>query len=86
MAQEQTVVASLDSRKDIMISRTLSCVYNSLKTRGYDAVNQITGYLISEDPTYITAFEGARNKITRLERNEIVKSLVRRFVREDIKK
>ena len=55
-------------------------VYNALQAKGYDPVTQLTGYLISGDPTYITSYAQARSMICRLERDEILEELVRHYV------
>lgn len=55
-------------------------VYNALKEKGYDPINQIVGYIISGDPTYITSFNNARNLIKKLERDEILEELVRYYI------
>ncbi len=61
--------------KDILIS-----VYNSLKVKGYNPVNQIVGYIISEDPTYITNYNNARSMICKLDRDELLQALVRCYL------
>ncbi|MDR2515330.1 MAG: IreB family regulatory phosphoprotein [Christensenellaceae bacterium] len=55
-------------------------VYDALKQKGYDPVNQIVGYLISGDPTYITSFGNARYLIRQLERDELIEELVKSYV------
>ena len=62
-------------------SEVLMSVYASMKEKGYDPVNQIVGYLISGDPTYITSFNNARYRICSLERDELLEELVRFYVR-----
>ena len=54
----------------------LSAVYNALKVKGYDPVSQIVGYLLSEDPTYITNYNNARSLICRIDRDELLSELV----------
>lgn len=54
----------------------LSSVYSSLKLKGYNPVNQIVGYILSEDPTYITNYNNARALICRLDRDELLQELV----------
>ena len=54
--------------------------YSSRKEKGYDPVNQIVGYLLSGDPTYITSYNSARSMICRLERDEILEELVRSYL------
>ena len=59
------------------IREILSQVYNSLQQKGYNPINQIVGYILSEDPTYITNFNNARTLIRKLERDELLQALVR---------
>ena len=54
----------------------LSSVYGALREKGYNPVNQIVGYILSEDPTYITNYNNARSLICRLDRDELLKELV----------
>lgn len=58
----------------------LAHVYRALQAKGYDPVTQLTGYLISGDPTYITSYNQARSMICRLERDEIMEELVRVYL------
>ena len=58
----------------------LSKVYQALLDKGYDPINQIVGYIISGDPTYITSYGQARSMICRLERDEILEELVRFYL------
>ena len=62
------------------IKEILSSVYHSLVVKGYNPINQMVGYIISGDPTYITSFDNSRGKITRINRDEIVEELLRSFV------
>jgi uncharacterized protein (UPF0297 family) len=58
----------------------LSSVYESLRVKGYNPVNQIVGYILSEDPTYITNYNNARSLICRLDRDELLQELVRFYL------
>jgi len=58
----------------------LMTVYTSMEEKGYDPINQIVGYLLSGDPTYITSYNNARYLIRRLERDELIEELVRFYV------
>ena len=60
--------------------RILRTVYDSLKEKGYNPVNQIVGYLLTEDPTYITNYNGARSMICKLDRDELLQELVRQYL------
>jgi uncharacterized protein (UPF0297 family) len=55
---------------------TLNTVYDALRQKGYNPVNQIVGYILSEDPTYITNYNNARGLISRLDRDELLQELV----------
>ncbi len=55
-------------------------VYAALKEKGYSPIDQIVGYLLSGDPTYITSHQGARNLVRRLERDELLEELVRSYL------
>jgi uncharacterized protein (UPF0297 family) len=58
----------------------LSTVYDALRQKGYNPVNQIVGYILSEDPTYITNFNNARSLICRLDRDELLQELVTAYL------
>jgi uncharacterized protein (UPF0297 family) len=58
----------------------LSSVYESLRLKGYNPVNQIVGYILSEDPTYITNYNNARSLICRLDRDELLQELVQYYL------
>ena len=60
----------------------LSTVYEALRIKGYNPVNQIVGYILSEDPTYITNYNNARSLICRLDRDELLQELVRSYLDE----
>ena len=55
-------------------------VFKKKKTKGYNPINQVVGYLISGDPAYISSYQGARNKIQQIERDEILEVLLEKFV------
>ncbi|MDR0294236.1 MAG: IreB family regulatory phosphoprotein [Oscillospiraceae bacterium] len=59
----------------------LTAVYAALQEKGYNPVNQIVGYILSEDPTYITNHNNARSMIRRLDRDELLQELVRHYLR-----
>jgi uncharacterized protein (UPF0297 family) len=58
----------------------LSAVYNALLVKGYNPINQLVGYIITEDPTYITNYQNARTLICRLDRDELLQELVRSYL------
>jgi len=65
---------------DESIKNTLTVVYDALKAKGYNPVNQIVGYIVSEDPTYITTYKNARNIIQKIDREDLVEALVKSFL------
>ena len=66
--------------KDQQVHYILTTVYESLKEKGYDPINQIVGYILSEDPTYITNHMGARTLIRKLDRDELLQVLVKKYL------
>lgn len=60
----------------VQIKEVLSSVYNALLVKGYNPINQLVGYLLSEDPTYITNYNNARSLITRIDRDEVLQELL----------
>lgn len=64
----------------------LATVHHALSEHGYDPVNQIVGYIMSGDPTYITSFENARSLIMQVERDEIIEELLRNYIRTELRK
>ena len=68
-------------REEETVSEVLSSVYSALKERGYDPINQLVGYIMSGDPTYVTSHNNARYLIRRLERDEILEELVRFYLK-----
>ncbi len=68
-----------DESKD-EAKRILTSVYHSLSEKGYNPINQIVGYLLSEDPTYITNYNSARSLICKIDRDELLQDLVRHYL------
>lgn len=62
------------------VRSALTDVYRALQKKGYNPVNQIVGYIMSDDPTYITSYQNARSRIARLTRDEILDELVKTFI------
>lgn len=79
MDTNHTVKFSI-SKEDTSVEEILKQVYSSLKEKGYDPINQIVGYIISGDPTYITSYNNARYLIRRFERDEILEELVKTYI------
>lgn len=66
--------------KDSQTKEILSAVYDALRVKGYDPISQIIGYIVSEDPTYITNYNGARSLICRLDRDELLQELLKAYL------
>ena len=66
--------------KDLEIHQILSTVYQALEEKGYNPINQIVGYILSEDPTYITNHNNARTLIRKIDRDELLQILLRRYL------
>lgn len=73
---------SVTMDKDQEIKMILSSVYNSLQEKGYNPINQIVGYILSEDPTYITNHNNARTLIRQLDRDELLQVLLKSYLHE----
>ena len=71
---------NLNEDKGDEIKAILTSVYNSLQEKGYNPINQIVGYILSEDPTYITNYNNARSLIRRLDRDELLQELVKKYL------
>lgn len=71
---------SLIEDNDKEMKRVLITVYDALKEKGYNPINQIVGYLLSEDPTYITNYNNARSLIRKIDRDELMQELVERYL------
>ena len=71
---------SLNEDRGEEIKAILTSVYNSLQEKGYNPINQIVGYILSEDPTYITNYNNARSLIRKLDRDELLQELVKKYL------
>ena len=66
--------------RDAEIKQILTTVYNALQEKGYNPINQIVGYILSEDPTYITTHNNARGLIRHIDRDELLQVLLRSYL------
>lgn len=73
---------SIREDKEAEVRATLTEVYDALKQKGYNPINQIVGYILSEDPTYITTYNNARSLIRRIDRDELLQILVRSYLND----
>ena len=71
---------SLGDQRDLEIKAILSSVYQALQEKGYNPINQIVGYILSEDPTYMTTHKNARAMIRKVDRDELLQTLVRYYL------
>ena len=71
---------SLGDQRDMEIKAILTTVYQALQEKGYNPINQIVGYILSEDPTYITNHNQARTLIRKVDRDELMQILVRNYL------
>ena len=69
------------SGPEIHVKDVLNVVYNAMAEKGYNPVNQMVGYIMSGDPTYITSYKNARSMIMKVERDELVEELLRAYIR-----
>lgn len=74
----------VEAAPQIQAKDILEIVYNALKEKGYNPVNQIVGYIMSGDPTYITSFNGARSLVMKVERDEIVEELLKAYITHEL--
>lgn len=77
---KNTQFIDINQTKRIYVSEVILRVYQALVERGYNPVNQIVGYIMSGDPTYITSHNNARSLIMKVERDEILEELMRNYV------
>lgn len=76
----QTITYSIQVEKEKEMKRTLQSVYSALSEKGYNPINQIVGYILSEDPTYITNYKNARSLINTIDRDELLNVLVKEYL------
>ena len=79
--EEFTRKFNVAQEKDAEIRHILTTVYAALEDKGYNPINQLVGYILSEDPTYITTYKNARAIIRRIDRDDLLQALVRDFVK-----
>lgn len=66
---------------EVQVKEVLDIVYTAMEEKGYNPVNQIVGYIMSGDPTYITSYKGARSMIMKVERDELVEELLKEYIK-----
>ena len=79
---EPTISFSIREDKEKEIKAILTTVYDALRQKGYNPINQIVGYILSEDPTYVTTHNNARSLIRRIDRDELLQILVKTYLND----
>ena len=79
---DKTMTFSLNQDKDQQMKQVLTAVYDALREKGYNPINQLVGYILSEDPTYITTHNNARSLIRKIDRDELLRAMVRSYLNE----
>ncbi len=77
---ENTQFVNIETEDNAGARMVLASVYDALREKGYNPVNQICGYIMSGDPTYITSHKGARSLIMKVERDELVEELLQEYI------
>jgi len=82
---EDTIIIEKVEEKKLTVSEIIALVYDALREKGYNPVNQIVGYIMSGDPTYITSHKNARSLIMKAERDEILEELLKNYIENKLK-
>ncbi len=77
---DRTISFSIHKDKELEVKNILTTVYDALRQKGYNPINQIVGYILSEDPTYITTYNNARSLIRKIDRDELLQLLVKSYL------
>jgi len=77
---DKTMTFKIGGNDEDIMKETLTAVFDALKEKGYNPVNQIVGYILSEDPTYITTHNNARSLIRRIDRDELLAEMVKSYL------
>ena len=77
---DKTIVFKMPDSRDSTVKEILTTVYKALEEKGYNPVNQIVGYILSEDPTYITTNNNARSLIRKIDRDDLLEILLRNYL------
>ncbi len=79
---EETMMFEVKAEECNEVKNTLFKVYDALKEKGYNPINQIVGYLLSGDPAYITSHNNARSMIRKIERDELIEEVVKQYLQK----
>lgn len=77
---DKTMIFSISDNRDESVRSILTTVYKSLEEKGYNPINQLVGYILSEDPTYITTHNNARSLIRRIDRDDLLEILLKNYL------
>ena len=80
MNMDETMNFKIEKENNERVQEILKEVYQALEEKGYNPINQIVGYILSGDPTYITSYKDARSKIRTIERDELLEKMVEKYV------
>ena len=80
MISDKTMNFKVERDNSIKTKEVLKEVYSALDEKGYNPINQIVGYILSGDPTYITSYKNARNLIRTIERDELLEKMVKNYI------
>lgn len=78
--KDKTMTFKIANDNEDIMKETLTIVYDALKEKGYNPINQIVGYILSEDPTYITTHNNARSLIRKIDRDELLAEMVKSYL------
>ena len=79
---DKTMTFSVNDEKELELKKNITIIYDALIQKGYNPINQIVGYILSEDPTYITTYNNARSLIRHIDRDELLQVLVKSYLDE----
>lgn len=80
--KDKTMTFRIANDNEDIMKETLSSVYDALQEKGYNPINQIVGYILSEDPTYITTHNNARSLIRKIDRDELLAEMVKSYLKQ----
>ena len=80
MNMDETMNFKIEKENNERVQEILKDVYQALEEKGYNPINQIVGYILAGDPTYITSYKDARSKIRTIERDELLEKMVEKYV------
>ena len=81
--KSNTQYFKVNTEAEMQVNEVLGTVYKAMAEKGYNPVNQIVGYIMSGDPTYITSYKGARSMIMKVERDELVEELLKEYIKNN---